>query len=176
MCNNQPMTQPYPQTNGNAPANAMTVYDPNRDAHPGNPRSDVYIQRGPNSVPMQVVPGPSMPISVQPEGAGTAVTGNTASANLPETMTRYEYIPGFLRAHVGDLVRVEFLLGGAMTDRVGVLSEVGASYIVLEALDGSSRLMCDLYSIKFVTLMQQSNPADMIAARTSETSRSRFLG
>jgi hypothetical protein len=50
---------------------------------------------------------------------------------------------------------VEFFIGSSMTDRVGVLSEVGASYIVLNSLEGSSRIMCDIYAIKFVTIISR---------------------
>ncbi len=95
--------------------------------------------------------------------------------NLPESLTNPAYIPGFLRENIGSLVRVEFLLTNNMTDRVGILREVGASYIILDALDGSSKLLCDLFSIRFVTIMQQVTPDNFQTARTIYAS-SRFQG
>ena len=95
--------------------------------------------------------------------------------NLPESLTNPAYIPGFLRENIGSLVRVEFLLTDCMTDRVGILREVGASYIILDALDGSSKLLCDLFSIRFVTIMQQFTPDNYQTARTIQASN-RFQG
>jgi hypothetical protein len=74
---------------------------------------------------------------------------------MPETLTRSIYTPAYLTQNIGSLVRVEFLIGSNMTDRVGVLSEVGASYIVLASLEGASRIMCDIYAIKFVTIISR---------------------
>lgn len=63
------------------------------------------------------------------------------------------YTQGFLRSQIGQNVRVEFLIGtGMTTDRIGRLLEVGISYIVLQPTDTDDLLMCDIYSIKFVTI------------------------
>ena len=67
------------------------------------------------------------------------------------------YTAGFLRTQIGRLMRVEFLMGNSLTDRVGRLSEVGAGYIVLRSPDGASHVMCDLASVKFATII---TPAD----------------
>ena len=50
--------------------------------------------------------------------------------------------------------RVEFLIGtnGPLVDRIGTLLEVGASYIVLRLYMTNDIIICDLYSIKFVTV------------------------
>lgn len=73
----------------------------------------------------------------------------------PETLRNANFTPGFLREHIGKLVRVEFLIGtNGLTDRTGVLVEVGASYIVLRSVQDGNLLYCDIYSIKFVTISQ----------------------
>lgn len=61
---------------------------------------------------------------------------------------------GYLQQHIGQNMRVQFLIGasGPLVDRMGVLVEVGESYIVLRPTDTDDLLMCDLYSIKFVTI------------------------
>lgn len=74
--------------------------------------------------------------------------------DAPETLTQPIYTPGYLRMNIGALMRVEFLIGTNTTDRTGILRDVGASFIVLDALDGGSKMMCDIYSIKFVTILQ----------------------
>jgi len=90
--------------------------------------------------------------------------GNRQSGNLdmveitqdsPETLRSTNFTPGFLREHIGKLVRVEFLIGtNNLTDRTGILVEVGASYIVLRSLQDANLLYCDIYSIKFVTISE----------------------
>lgn len=64
------------------------------------------------------------------------------------------FTQAFLRTIVGKRVRIEFLIGtNIMTDKSGILEEVGISYVVLREESGT-RVMCDLYSIKFVNIFQ----------------------
>jgi hypothetical protein len=74
-----------------------------------------------------------------------------AAAAVPETVESTLFIPGYLTTQIGRNLRVEFLVGNMVTDRTGVLEAVGASYIILGQLDGS-RIVCDLFSIKFVQI------------------------
>ncbi len=70
----------------------------------------------------------------------------------PPPSTGREYIPGYLSSLIGKNVRAEFLLGGSVyTDRTGIVREVGVNYFVLEELVSHALIMCDLYSVKFVT-------------------------
>lgn len=81
----------------------------------------------------------------------------TVDENSPETLRNNNFTPAYLREHIGKLVRVEFLIGtNGLTDRVGILVEVGASYIVLRSVQDGNLLYCDIYSIKFVTISQNS--------------------
>lgn len=62
------------------------------------------------------------------------------------------FLQAYLRRNLGKRVRIEFLIGtNILTDRVGILEEVGISYVVIRDQAGS-RTVCDLYSIKFVTI------------------------
>jgi len=72
----------------------------------------------------------------------------------PTTIQDPYYTAGFLKKHIGENMRVEFSLGanGPLIDRVGLLTKVDASYIVLTPYLSNDQLMCDLYSIKFVTI------------------------
>lgn len=73
--------------------------------------------------------------------------------NSPEILTNSIYTPAFLREQIGKLMRVEFLIGtNNLIDRIGILEDVGASYILLRSLESDSLVYCDIYSIKFVTI------------------------
>ena len=75
------------------------------------------------------------------------------NANSPEILTNNIYTPAFLRQQIGKLVRVEFLIGtNNLVDRIGILEDVGASYILLRALESNTTVYADIYSIKFVTI------------------------
>lgn len=78
---------------------------------------------------------------------------NQIDSNSPEIMTNPIYTPGFLRTQIGKLMRIEFLIGtNNMTDRIGFLEDVGASYILLRSFEGDSLIYADIYAIKFITI------------------------
>lgn len=71
----------------------------------------------------------------------------------PEILTNNIYTPAFLRENIGKLMRVEFLIGtNNLVDRTGILLDVGASYILLRALESDVVTYADIYSIKFITI------------------------
>lgn len=73
--------------------------------------------------------------------------------NSPEILTNSIYTPAFLREQIGKLMRIEFLIGtNNLVDRIGILEDVGASYILLRSLESDSLVYCDIYSIKFITI------------------------
>lgn len=78
---------------------------------------------------------------------------NEINENSPEILTNSIYTPAFLRQQIGKLMRVEFLIGtNNMVDRIGILQDVGASYILLRSLENDSLVYCDIYAIKFITI------------------------
>ncbi len=77
----------------------------------------------------------------------------------PEILTNPIYTPAFLRQQIGKLMRVEFLIGTAIvTDKTGILEEVGASYIILRSIECDILTYCDIYSIKFVNISPGTMP------------------
>ena len=62
-------------------------------------------------------------------------------------------IQQIMRDNIGQYMDVEFLIGtGGLTTRSGQLTNVGVSYIVLYDRSKDRYMICDLYSIKFVTI------------------------
>lgn len=79
--------------------------------------------------------------------------GIQINQDTPEILTNSIYTPAFLREQIGKLMRVEFLIGtNNLTDRIGILEDVGASYILLRSLESDNLIYCDIYAIKFVTI------------------------
>lgn len=79
-------------------------------------------------------------------------TSNSESL-MPETLTNTAFLPGYLNQHLGRWVRVESLIGDELLERVGILREVGASYIILQAIEPATIVVLDMYSIKSVTIV-----------------------
>ena len=85
----------------------------------------------------------------------------TINENMPETLKSNIYTPGFLREHIGKLVRVQFLIGTTnLEDRVGIIEDVGASYLLLRSIESGNLLYCDIYSIKFVVISEYYSCTD----------------
>ena len=58
-----------------------------------------------------------------------------------------------IERYIGKIVRAQFHLGEVLHEHVGRLMSVGPSYLVIEALKERVITICDLYSVKFVTVM-----------------------
>lgn len=77
------------------------------------------------------------------------------NSGSPEILTNNIYTPAFLREQIGKLLRVEFLIGtNNLTDRIGILEDVGVSYILLRSIESGNLIYCDIYSIKFVSIAE----------------------
>ena len=62
-------------------------------------------------------------------------------------------IQQIMRDNIGQYMDVEFLIGtNGLTTRSGQLRAVGVSYIVLYDRSKDRYMICDLYSVKFVTI------------------------
>ncbi len=82
-----------------------------------------------------------------------AMNGWNNGSVRPESLTNPDFMPAYLQNHIGKWVRVDFLIGGGIEQRVGILEEVGASYIILNVIEPATLLVCDLFAIKFVTIV-----------------------
>ncbi len=99
-----------------------------------------------------MLPSPSVRV-----GTPQAISIYSAEEQMPETMTNTAYIPAYLRHQIGRWMRIEFLIGNILEEKVGQLLDVGASYIILKMLEPSTTMLCDLYSIKFITIIYDVN-------------------
>ena len=75
----------------------------------------------------------------------------------PPPSTEKGYIPNYLESNIGRNVRAEFIIGTSQyADKTGILKEVGINYFVLHDVNSRTDVMCDLYSVKFVTMLVDS--------------------
>lgn len=81
---------------------------------------------------------------------------NTTNDLMSDQITSPLYIAGYLNTQIGKLIKVDFLVGNTITDRTGVLVKVGVSYIIIRPIEVNGTLLCDMYSIKFVTIVERS--------------------
>lgn len=113
-----------------------------------NPRKYKINQNGMPELPTGEPTGPA-PVGKTPVMPERVVV-------VPPTIESDLYLPGFLRTQIGKNMRVEFLIGstGPLVDRIGTLVDVGISYILLRPIESNDTLMCDIYSIKFVSIYE----------------------
>ncbi len=75
-----------------------------------------------------------------------------AAENFNDNPAFQGSIQQFLSDNIGNFVVIEFLIGTqAMTSRQGILYSVGTSYVILYEEVSRTFIMCDIFSIKFVT-------------------------
>jgi len=67
------------------------------------------------------------------------------------------YNQGWLKTQIGKFISIDFLIGNMYIDRQGILQEVGISYVVIKESGTNDIVMCDIYSIKFVTVFGDQN-------------------
>jgi len=72
----------------------------------------------------------------------------------PPPVTESDYIPGFLASMIGRNIKAEFVVGASQyVEKTGQLIDVGVNYFVLRDVNSRTLIMCDLYSVKFVTII-----------------------
>jgi hypothetical protein len=100
---------------------------------------------------------PSVPLTTREETMFDVMEapsdmGRLGTMEGPPPVFNPYYIPGYLRRNIGKRVRAEFTVGENLyIDKTGILREVGVNYFVLEDNVTRAMIMCDLYSVRFVT-------------------------
>lgn len=139
--------------------NAMPNNSPYMNMQYPSPNYDypVFNSNSPTGYPVaQNDMTDSMPMPSFPGSYPETMPAPPSTDSPPETVTDIYFTPGFLKTQIGRTMRVEFLLGtnAPLVDRIGVLLAVGASYILLQPIETQQMIMCDIYSIKFVTILK----------------------
>jgi hypothetical protein len=131
----------------------------------GSPVPIFWGTTPPGSPGFTVTPGSGVQEPTISVGTGQQATGSADQGRqqvpqqvapglglLQPTVEDYQWTQGYLVTQIGRTVRIEFLIGESMlTDRRGTLLNVGIDYVVIQEADSDDIVICDLYSIKFVT-------------------------
>jgi hypothetical protein len=71
------------------------------------------------------------------------------------TLKNINFTQAYLRTQIGKKVKIDFLIGtNLFIDKEGILLEVGVSYVVIRETTSNAKVMCDFYSIRFVTIFE----------------------
>ena len=111
-------------------------------------------------------PDPVMPPNLSPQESPEAV-GNPQN-------TQEAYAGSFqaaLQNNLGYFVVIEFLIGtNGLTEKEGILYAVGNNFVTLYEQETDRYIVCDLFSIKFVTFFRQS-PSYIVSPNAVGTPR-----
>lgn len=148
------------------PGTTAGEFSPGTLGYPaGSPAPIFWGTTQPVTPGFTVTPSPGFQAPTVTVGTGQPTAGATAQGiqQAPQTVAPglgllqptaedYQWTQGYLKTQIGRTVRIEFLIGESMlTDRRGRLLSVGIDYVVIQESDSDDILICDLYSIKFVT-------------------------
>ncbi len=110
----------------------------------------------PEQIPMTYVPTPTTPQSAPMSAPGGTMSSDGVDLSTvqgPPPAAEEGFIPYYLASNIGRAVRAEFIVGTSQyVDKAGVIKEVGVNYFVLYDTNARADIMCDLYSVKFVTI------------------------
>lgn len=116
------------------------MLDPSTPRRTYQPSSGIITTQSTVTTP-PVVTAPPAVLSMQEE-----------TMQGPPPSTEPGYIPNYLKRNIGKNVLAEFSIGtNFFVDRTGIIKEVGVNYFVLHDSRFNTDVMCDLYSVKFVT-------------------------
>lgn len=132
----------------------------------------MYGQNNTNqSIPVSSMQYPQNPIMMPLQTEYNNANGLYVPAPMPPHVTERESemdkinnpmcMRTLMERYIGRIIRAQFLIGDALHDHVGRLMSVGPSYIVIESLKERVITICDLFSIKFVTVMFDENDMEM---------------
>lgn len=82
--------------------------------------------------------------------------------NVPQMLQNSAFMPAFLSKHIGKLIKAESLMGDRLETKIGVLMNVGAGFIVLRQFRSNNTVICDLYSIKYITVVHDNDPKKLL--------------
>ena len=83
------------------------------------------------------------------------MAANSENPNLGERVVTGETLQEMLASAIGAYIICDFLIGTQnIVTREGILASVGGSYFLLYQQESGTYLLCDIFTLKFVTFYQ----------------------
>lgn len=120
------------------------------------PYNATLVQTVSKQAPQTAAPSPAtIPVQNQNVAPGipNLVPGAPLNQEGPPPVTDIGYIPNYLMKNIGKNIKAEFIINTAQYEKTGRLIAVGVNYFVLEDVNSRTNIMCDLYSVKFITVI-----------------------
>ena len=81
---------------------------------------------------------------------------------VPSSLKNSAFMPSFLSKHIGKLIRAESLIGDRLETKTGILLNVGAGFMVLRQLRSNNTVICDLFAVKYITVVHDNDPRKLL--------------
>lgn len=75
----------------------------------------------------------------------------------PQSFENPIFFQGYLKKHIGKLVKAESLIGNRLESRMGILLEVGADFLVIKSMRNSVSIIIELKNVKYVTVVHDND-------------------
>ena len=149
-----PGTRPYRQTTISIPTQQDSSAEPLMPAMSTPTLSPSPTPTLSSAPTLSLAPAPTLSQAPMPVQQVSPTVPETQQG--PPPASEKGYIPNYLRSNIGKNIRAEFIIGmDQFTDRTGILTEVGNNYFVIHDVNSRTDIMCDLYSVKFVTILTE---------------------
>ena len=98
-------------------------------------------------------------LPANPDRCKTVVENPTTF--VPDPLANAVFFQGYLKNHIGKLVKVESFLGDCLDNRAGILMSVGVDHIVLKLQRSCCSMMIQTASIKYITIIHDNDMSKM---------------
>jgi len=85
--------------------------------------------------------------------------------NIISQNTCNHFFAGYLKNHIGKLVKTESLVGNCIEIRIGILLEVGIDYIVLKLSTNCCSMVIPSSSIKYITIVHDNDTRKLLKGK-----------
>lgn len=75
----------------------------------------------------------------------------------PQSLENSIFFQGYLKKHIGKLVKAESLIGNRLESRMGILMDVGIDFLVIKSMRNSVSIIIDLKNVKYVTVIHDND-------------------
>lgn len=99
---------------------------------------------------------------LQIQTKGSVPMGRTSSNITPDVVANPIFFQGYLKNHIGKLIKVESLVGDCLESRIGTLLEVGFDYIVIKLHRSCCSMMIHSATVKYITIVHDNDINKML--------------